>query len=191
MQASPYISTSFEAGSLNRYDSVRQRQMVRLRKRSDWFLSPTLGAGASPGAMTDSRCPSLSDSRTHPMELQSFTTESSANPPSCSASDVPHVCVNDSDIVDSESGRAQQLDEGYSSRSAVAENSTSLFPTPTENNLSSPAMSAAVNSRPSTSLENSPSSAKHLLQSDTHYFLVDRFYGGSTVSDKAENGDAC
>jgi len=189
MQASPCVSTSFEAGSLNRYDSIRQRQMVRLRKRSDWFLSPTLGGeGASPGVMTDSQCPMLSHYRTHPVELRSLlTTESSTNPPSYFASDVPHVCINDSEIADLESCPTQQPDEGYSSRSAVAENSTSVFPTPAENNLSSP----AANSRLNASSESSPASAKHLMQSDTHYFLVDRFYGGSTVSDKAENGDSC
>jgi len=191
MKASPCVNTSFQAGSLNRYDSVRQRQMVRLRKRSDWFLSPTLRGGASPGVMTDRDCPSLSDYRTHPVELQSLITEPSANPPSYLASDVPHVCIIDSDTVYSETGPAQQLDEGYSSRSAVTEYSTSLFPTPTENNLSSPSVSPVANSRPDASVESSPASAKHLLQSDMHYFLVDRFYGGSTLSDKAENGDEC
>lgn len=191
MQASPCVSSSFEAGSLNRYDSVRQRQIVRLRKRSDWFMSPTPGDGTSPGVMTSSQCPSLTDRRT-PVELRSsFTTESSANPPSYSASDVPHVCINDSDMVFSETGPTRQLDEGYSSRSAVAENSPSFFPTSAENNMSSPATLTAANSRPNASLEGSPASAKHLLQSHTHYFLVDRFYGDSAVSDKAKNGDAC
>jgi len=167
---------------------------VRLRKRSDWFLSPTLGDGASPGVMTDSQCPSLSrHRRTHPVEFRSsLTTESGSNAPSYSASDVPHVCINDSDVADLECGPAQHPDEGYCSRSAVAENSTSLFPASTENNLYSPAVSTVASARPSASSESSPpASAKHLLQSDTHYFLVDRFYGGSTLIDKAENGDSC
>jgi len=180
--------------------------MVRLRKRSDWFLSPTLGDGASVSLMQDSQCRSSGDYDAHAVELQSSSliVESSANLPSYSdlppsysdlraSSNVPHVCINDSDILGSDTSPARQhhTDEGYSSRSAVGENSMSLVPTPMENSLSSPTTSTAANSRPIMSLESSPASAKHLLQSDTHYFLVDRFYSGSSVGKKAENGDAC
>ena len=171
--------------------------MVRLRKRSDWFLSPTLGGGEASASLThDSQSRSLSDQQAHPVEV-SMTTESSANPPSysdcCAASDLPQLCVNDSDVVDSDTSPARQhhTDEGYSSRSAVGENSVSPFPAAAGNSRSSPTTSTAVNTRPDLSSESSPASAKHLLQSDTHYFLVDRFYGGSTVGEKAENGDAC
>jgi len=172
---------------------------VRLRKRSDWFLSPTLGDEALAILMQDSQCRSLDDCEGRPAEVpsSSLITESSANLPCYSdpwtASDVPQVCVNDSDVLDSETSPARQhpVDEGYSSRSAVGENSMSLFPAPTDNSSSSPTTSTAANSRPNLSSESSPASGKHLLQSDTHYFLVDRFYGGSVVSDKAENGDAC
>ena len=180
--------------------------MVRLRKRSDWFLSPSLGDGVSPSVLQDSQCRSLTDHDVRPQDIQSSSliTESSANLPSYSdlppsysdlqaASNVPQLCINDSDILGSETSPARQqgIDEGYSSRSAVGENSTSLAPTPVENSLSSPTASTAANSRPNLSLESSPSSAKHLLQSDTHYFLVDRFYSGGAVGKKAENGDAC
>lgn len=181
MLASPSVTTSFEAGSLNRFDSVRRRQMVRLRKRSDWFLSPPLGNGASTSLMQDSQCRSSGDSTTHPAE----STDPGA------ASDLPQLCINDSDVVDAESSptRQRHIDEGYSSRSAVGENSVSLFPSPLENSPSS--STTPANPRPNLSSESSPASTKHLLQSDTHYFLVDRFYGGSMVSEKAENGDAC
>lgn len=170
---------------------------MRLRKRSDWFLSPTFGDGASENLTqdTDSQCRSLSDYKA--VQSSSLITESSANLPLYSdlfaASGVPQVCINDSDVLDSESSPARQhhIDEGYSSRLAVGENSVSLFPSPVENSLSSPTASTAANSRPNLSSESSPASAKHLLESDTHYFLVDRFYGGSTVGEKAENGDAC
>jgi len=177
--------------------------MVRLRKRSDWFLNPTLDDAPSTSLMQDSQCRSLADYDAYPVDVQSssYITESSANlpshsdlPPSYSdlwaASNVPEVCINDSDILCLETSPARQhhIDEGYSSRSAVGENSMSLVPSPVENSRSSP---TAANSRPSLSLESSPPSAKHLLQSDTHYFLVDRFYGSSAVRKKAENGDAC
>jgi len=194
--ASQSVSASFESASLNRFDSVRRRQMVRLRKRSDWFLSPTLSGGASAGVMHDSQSRSLSDQQAHPVEV-SLTAESSANPPSysecCAASELPQLCVNDSDVMDSDTSPVRQhhTDEGYSSRSAGGENSVSPFPAAAENSRSSPTTSAAPNTWPILSSESSPASAKHLLQSDTHYFLVDRFYGGSTVGEKAENGDAC
>jgi len=187
--------------------------MVRLRKRSDWFLSPTLGGdGASPSLLQDSQCRSLADydARHSPIDVQSspLLVESSANLPSYSDlppsysdiqsfSVVPQLCINDSDILGSVStspSRQHHIDEGYSSRSAVGENSMSLVPTPVENSLSSPSptTSTAANSRPNLSLESSPTSAKHLMQSDTHYFLVDRFYssGAATGRRKAENGDA-
>ena len=193
MVPSPCVSTSFESGSLNRFDSVRRRQMVRLRKRSDWFLSPTFGDGAAASLIVDSQYRSLGDYKTHPVEVQSMSlmTDSRANPPSYSASDVPHVCVNESDMLDSQTVSTQQqhIDEGYSSRLAIGENSiVSLLPSSVENSLSSPATSVALNSRPNLSSENSLVSQKHLLQSETHYFLVDRFYGSS---EKSENGDAC
>jgi len=172
--------------------------MVRLRKRSDWFLNPTLDSGASPSVMHDSYSPLLhvSDYETRPIHAQSpsLLAKFNADPPSYSSlCNMPHVCVNDLDVVDLDTGATRQhhADEGYSSRSAVTENSTSLFPTPTENSFSSPATSTVANSRPNASSESSLASAKHLLQSDTHYFLVDRFYGGSSVTKKAENGDTC
>jgi len=151
--------------------------MVHLRKRSDWFLSPTLGGGgggtASTGLMQVSQSRSLGD---HEGQSPSLIAEFSANPlshfDSQPASDLPQLCINDSDVSDS------------GARLAVGENSESQCPA---NSLSSPSTSMAANFRPSLSSESSPASTKHLLQSDTHYFLVDRFYGSS---DKAENGDA-
>jgi len=192
--ASPCVSSSFESRSLNRFDSIRRRQMVRLRKRSDWFLSQALGDGACTNPEQDAQCRLSSCDEAHPVEAHSSSiTESSANPPSYFVSDVPQLCVNDSDVVDSETSLARQhpVDEGYSSRLVVAENSTSLFPTVADNSLSSPTVSTKMNSQLNASSESSPSSTEHLLQSDTQYFLVDRFYGGGgTVGTKAENGDA-
>jgi len=181
IQTSPCVSTSFESGSLSRFDSVRRRQMVRLRKRSDWFLSPALDDGASASLVQDSE--SRSVCKTHLVDRPSIA-ESAADLPICS---VPLLCINDLDVADAETSSLHAAVEGYG---FAAENSTAVFPA--DSSLSS-TTSAAANCQQNVSppLESSPASTKHLLQSDTHYFLVDRLYGGNPVGKKAENGDAC
>ena len=107
VSTSQCAAASYVCASLNRVDSVRRRQLTRMRKRSDWFLSPShkdserdQQAEASPdhswfselSGTSPSACKSqgfMTFSPTRQEGQQSLSLDSSAG------LILPQLCIND------------------------------------------------------------------------------------------------
>ena len=177
----PCTSGNYASTSLNRVESVRHRQLSRMRKRSAWFLSPS-----SKNGNIDSDQNNVCDTFKEP-----------------SLTPLPQLCINDiaayeSDLLEKEilcvNDDLSTSLTGHSPLSAASVDFSPSIPSRCSNASADvvrrktiesyatglhgvrPAVMSAVDYASSTSSLGDPS-----LQLEAHYFVVDHFYGNKSV----------